>query len=174
MIVTERLSIRTIQADDWKVIQVIWADQAKSIYAPYIKPKVLDDQSVCQEIARWAGFADCDKNHYFAVCCDKAVIGYVAIHRREIGFEIGYGFHSDHQGKGYAKESISALLHFLKDQGVSRIMAQTALKNTPSVKLLLSLGFIQTGTKTVSFFQDTEGNDIVFEDGIFEIRTDRM
>ena len=167
MIITERLSIRLIAISDWKAIQSIWVNQAKSIYASYIKPKVLDDQSVYGEIAKWAGFTVNDKHHYLAICCGSIVIGYVALHQTEDGYEIGYAFHPDYHGKGYAKESISAILNYIKRQGVTQITAQTALKNIPSINLLLSLGFKQTRTVKVSFCQDAEGNEIVFDDGIF-------
>ena len=60
MIKTKRLSIRQVHADDWKAIQAIWADAAKSIYAQYDKPNDLDDQSVSRRIAKWASFADND------------------------------------------------------------------------------------------------------------------
>ena len=169
MIKTDRLEIRTVSIDDWKAIQAIWLDQSKSYFAPYIKPKSLDNQSVFYEIKKWSSYTDNSKHHYYVICCNKVIIGYVALHRREDIFEIGYCFHSDYQGKGYAKESISALLDYMKGLGASRIMAQTALKNIPSVKLLLALGFIQTNTKKVSFYQDEKGKDIVFDDGVFEL-----
>ena len=50
-----------------------------------------------------------------------------------------------------------------------KITAGTALNNTPSVKLLNSLGFRQTGTETVSFYKDEEGNAVNFEGGIYEL-----
>ena len=172
MITTERLTIRTVTAEDWKAIQAIWLDQAKSPYACYIAPKPLDDQAVFKEIEKWAGFTGNDPHRYFVICCDETVIGYVALHQRKGSVEIGYGFHSGHQGKGYARESISALLDLLKEHGISRIIAQTALKNTPSVKLLRSLGFEQIKTKKVSFYQNTDGENIVFDDGVFALQTD--
>ena len=43
--------------------------------------------------------------------------------------------------------------------------------NTPSVSLLKSLGFELIGTESVSFYKDSQGNDIVFEGGIFELNT---
>jgi len=35
------------------------------------------------------------------------------------------------------------------------------------------LGFQLIGTEDVSFYQDAQGNDIVFEGGIFELNTAR-
>ena len=97
------------------------------------------------------------------------VIGYVAFNKRENGYEIGYCFHSNYHGKGYARESISSILDVMKDKGAVTIAAGTALNNTPSVRLLASLGFRQTGTEIVSFYKDAEGNDITFEGGNYEL-----
>ena len=169
MIKTKRLSIRQVHADDWKAIQAIWADESKSIYAQYDKPNDLDDQSVSCRIAKWASFADNDEHIFLAVCLQDAVIGYVALNKRENGYEIGYCFHSKYHGKGYARESISTILDVMKDKGAVNITAGTALNNTPSVRLLASLGFKQTGTEEVSFYKDAEGNDITFEGGTYEL-----
>ena len=169
MIKTKRLSIRQVHADDWKAIQAIWADAAKSIYAQYDKPNDLDDQSVSCRIAKWASFADNGEHIFLAVCLQDAVIGYIAFNKRENGYEIGYCFHSKYHGKGDARESISTILDVMKDKGAVNITAGTALNNTPSVRLLASLGFKQTGTEEVSFYKDAEGNDITFEGGTYEL-----
>ena len=169
MIKTERLSIRRIRADDWKAIQAIWTDEANSLYAEYDKPNDLDDRSVSRRIEKWASFADSDEHMFFAVCLQAAVIGYAAFNKRESSFEMGYCFHSDYHGKGYARESISALLGVLKEKRTVRITAGTALNNTPSVRLLTSLGFIQTGTEEVSFYKDSDGNAVTFEGGNYEL-----
>ncbi len=98
-----------------------------------------------------------------------SVIGYIALNQRQESYEIGYCFHSDYHGNGYAKESIYALLEMMRAQGVSRIVAGTALKNMPSIKLLLSLGFKQVGSEDQSFYQDADGKTVVFESGIYEL-----
>lgn len=169
MIKTDRLSIRRVQTNDWKDIQAIWADAADSVYAQYDKPNDLDDRSVSRRIARWASFANSDEHIFLAVCLQDAVIGYVAFNKRENGYEIGYCFHSNYHGKGYARESISTILDVMKDKGAVKITAGTALNNSPSVRLLASLGFKQTGTEKVSFYKDAEGNDITFEGGTYEL-----
>ena len=57
----------------------------------------------------------------------------------------------------------------MKDKGVVNITAGTALNNTPSVRLLTSLGFRQTGTEKVSFYRDADGSDITFTGGNYEL-----
>lgn len=50
MIKTKRLSIRRVRADDWKAIQGIWADAAKSTFSQFDKPNSLDNLSVSRRI----------------------------------------------------------------------------------------------------------------------------
>lgn len=173
MIKTTRLSIRRVCAGDWKAIQTIWADAAKSIYAQYDKPNDLDDQSVFIRISKWASFADSDEHIFVAVCLQDVVIGYVSFNLRENCYEMGYCFHSDYHGKGYAKESISCVIAYLKSIGVHRLVAGTAMKNIPSVRLLNSVGFRQIGTEKVSFYKDADGKEIYFDGGIFELQLNR-
>jgi len=101
------------------------------------------------------------------------VIGYATFHIREDGYELGYCFHSAYHGKGYAKESLTALFDYLGTLGITKFTAGTAIQNIPSVSLLKSLGFQLIGTEDVSFYQDAQGNDIVFEGGIFKLNTAR-
>ena len=102
------------------------------------------------------------------MCLGNEVIGYVSLNIEGDGYEIGYGFLDKVHGKGYARESITAILDYMKKLGVKRIVARTALKNVPSVRLLESLEFKLTGTEQISFYQDSEGKDIYFEGGIFD------
>ena len=165
---TERLTIRHIVADDWKRIKEIWVDFNTSALSQYDKPHITDDADVQPRIAKWAAANSGTEHMFFAVCHDDAVIGYVAFNIRENGYEIGYCFHSAYHGKGYAKESHQALFDYLRTMGITKFSAGTALNNTPSVKLLTSLGFKLVEQEKVSFYKDANGNDIVFDGGIFE------
>ena len=169
MIRTERLIIRRITEDDWRFIQSIWMDAATTEFAQYDKPNILDDDSVRKRIQEWASYIDSTEHIFYVVCLQNTAIGYVTFNVRENGYEIGYCFHSSYHGQGYAKESIAALIDKMREQGVSRITAGTALENTPSVNLLESLDFKQIGTEEVSFYKDSAGCDIIFKGGIYEL-----
>ena len=164
---TERLSIRHVVAEDWESIRNIWVDFNSSEYAQYNTPHITEDANVRARIAKWASFSNGTDHMFFAICLDETVIGYIAFNIRENGHEIGYCFHSAYHGKGYAKESFFALFDYLKTLGITRFSAGTALNNTPSVKLLTSLGFKLVAQEKVSFYKDADGNDIVFDGGIF-------
>lgn len=166
---TDRLTLRRVRAEDWHAIQRIWVDQQRSPLAQYDRPNDTGDDAVRARIARWAEAAHGDAHVFYAVCLEEAVIGYFAFNARESGYEIGYCFHSAYHGHGYARESLTALLRDFAAAGYRHFIAGTALNNTPSVGLLLSQGFRQTGTEPVSFYQDAQGRDIVFEGGLFAL-----
>ena len=166
---TERLTIRHIVVDDWKSIRDIWVDFNSSEYAQYDTPHITEDANVQARIAKWAAANSGTEHMFFAICLDETLIGYIAFNIRENGHEIGYCFHSAYHGKGYAKESHLALFEYLRTLGITKFSAGTALNNTPSVKLLTSLGFKLVAQEKVSFYKDAKGNDVVFIGGIFEM-----
>lgn len=164
---TERLHIRKIVTDDWESIKKIWDDFRTSEYAKYDIPHKSDEDEIRLQISKWEN-ANKGKIHlFFAVCLTDKMIGYIDFHDTGNGYDSGYCFHSDYHGKGYAKESYQALIKLFSDMGVKRLTVGTAMNNTPSIRLLHSLGFEQIGTEQVSFYQDDSGNDIYFEGGLF-------
>lgn len=165
---TERLNIRHVVAGVWKSIRDIWVDFNSSEHAQYDTPHITEDANVQARIAKWAAASSGTEHMFFAICLDETLIGYIAFNIRENGYEIGYCFHSAYHGKGYAKESHMALFDYLRTLDITKFSAGTALNNTPSVKLLTSLGFKLVGQEKVSFYKDAMGNDIVFDGGIFE------
>lgn len=169
LIKTERLQIRHIAESDWQSVKEIWEDFNLSEYARFDMPHNTDDAEVRARISRWAEAGVNMEHMFFAVCLRDKLIGYIVFHIRENGYEIGYCFHSAYHGKGYARESHTALIDYLQSLGITRFTAGTALDNLPSVKLLYSLGFRLIGEEKVSFYQDEEGNDIFFDGGIFEL-----
>ncbi len=167
---TERLLLRPVAPEDWRAMQAIWQDQARSPYARFDKPSDVSDEAVQARIARWAALSGGTEHLFFAVCLAGEPIGYIALNRREGGYELGYCFHSAHHRRGFARESLAALLAAAGQSERALIVARTALENTPSVRLLASLGFEQTGSEDVSFYRDEQGRPIVFRGGVFEKR----
>lgn len=167
MISTKRLTLRPVVEADWRAIQAIWETQTRSPYACYDNPKNLNDDAVQEKAHRWAAMNRGEGHRFFAVCLEDAMIGYIALHRRELGHEFGYCFHSGYHRRGCAREALSALMEACGAKGVHRFIARTALNNVPSVRLLASLGFRLIGTERVSFYRDEAGQDIFFDGGIY-------
>lgn len=170
---TERLIIRHVTEEDWKGLQRIWKDFSASEYARYDMPHATAEKDVQARVCKWAKFNNSIEHMFFAICLGDIIIGYIAFNIRENSYEIGYCFLSDYHGMGYAQESHTALFDYLRTLGITKFTAGTAMDNTPSVSLLKALGFELIGTEKVSFYKDSQGNDIVFEGGIFELNTAR-
>ena len=166
---TERLIIRHIEPNDWKSIKEIWEDFNASPLSQYDMPHNTNDEDVRKRIAKWAEASKGLEHIFFAVCLEDVVIGFFSFNIREDSHELGYCFRSEFQGKGYAKESLSALINYLPTIGITKLTAGTAIKNTPSVALLKSSGFELIDTEKVSFYKNEHGKDIVFEGGNFEL-----
>ena len=166
---TERLTIRYIVEEDWPSIQAIWKDFNKTEYVIYDTVKNTDNDAVKEKVSKWAeANRKSDAHIFLAVCLETKVIGFVSLNKRAEGYEIGYGFLGAYHGLGYAKESLTAILEYMQEKGVKKILAGTAIKNYPSVRLLNSLGFKLICTERISFHKDNKGNDIYFEGGNFE------
>jgi RimJ/RimL family protein N-acetyltransferase len=60
------------------------------------------------------------------------------------GGEIGYVFHPDVAGRGYATEAVHTLLHLaFDDLGLHRVVARVDARNQPSARLATRLGMRQ-------------------------------
>ncbi|ORU00075.1 GCN5-related N-acetyltransferase [Anaerovibrio sp. JC8] len=60
--------------------------------------------------------------------------------------EIGYGIDAEFQGQGYATEAVNAVVDWaMKQDGVSRVEAETELDNIASQHVLAKCGFVLNG-----------------------------
>lgn len=163
---TNRLTIRNVIYADWHDILEIWKSLKDSPFAKYDKPTDISEPAVRERIAKWSSAIDNPDHQFFSVILNERIIGYVAFNIRSDGYEIGYSFHKAFHGMGYAKESILELLNYMKNAGVKKIIARTALENTPSVNLLNSIGFSLIDTEQVSFYKMKMAR-ILFSQAVF-------
>lgn len=163
MIYTNRLLIRELISEDWRDMQKIAADFQKSEYAIYDMPLPTQDGEIKALTNQLA-----ESHMFFAAMLDKIMVGYVCFHEDNGIYDLGYCFHSDYQGKGYASEACCAAMEYIeKTRNVKAFSSGTALGNIPSLRLLERLGFVLRKTEKLSFHKDENGNDIVFEGGVF-------
>lgn len=78
---TERLHIRTIQADDWIALKSIWNDFSKSEYAQYDIPHKQEDEKVKELAIKFEEYG-----LYYVICIHNKVIGYVDFHDTGEGY----------------------------------------------------------------------------------------
>ena len=107
-----------------------------------------------------------DSGYFYSVCLkgSSEVIGYLCFCGEQLR-EMGYSFKKKYQGQGYAQEAAQEMIAQMKQMGVKRIIAELALENLPSRKLIERLGFTQIGTKKHLFRKETGVEQVC---GIFE------
>lgn len=164
-ILTDRMLIRELTADDWRSMQRIAEDFHHSEYAIYDMPLPTEATAIQALTTRFAA-----SGLFFAAELreSREMIGYVCFHEDGGTYDLGYCFHSAFHCHGYAFESCEALMRELTQlYPAAGFTAGTALKNVPSCKLLRKLGFVLVETETLAFHKDENGNDIRFEGGKF-------
>lgn len=160
---TDRLQIRVLAPSDWQGLQKLAVDFEQSAYAAYDRPLPTEEERIQSLCAQFAA-----SGLWFAVLLGQEMIGYICFHEEDGCYDIGFCFHSAHQGRGYAYESCRAVMAYLEEnRGVTAFTAGTALANVPSCRLLAKLGFVLQATQQVSFYKDEQGEDILFEGGCF-------
>ncbi len=74
--------------------------------------------------------------------------------------EVGYTIFEPYRGRGYATETVRALLDWAHTEyGVSDFIASVAPGNAPSLALVRRLGFVETGRQ----WDDEDGWELVFQ-----------
>jgi RimJ/RimL family protein N-acetyltransferase len=144
---TERLIIRNFRPDDWQELQALAIAYQASEWAQYDHPWPTSEEKV-KGMAEW--FAQ--RDGYLAVCLKSsgALIGLLNIHHKQEAegrvHGLGYVFHPDHHGRGYATEACRAGLdQVFGPWEADRIETGTHPDNAPSVRLLSKLGLRETG-----------------------------
>lgn len=154
---TDRLILRRFKKNDLQDLYEYLSDSEVIRYEPH-KPMSMDETESNLE---WR--ISTDEMVAVELKNNGKMIGNVYLGKRDFeSLEIGYVFNKDYWGKGYAKESCTALLALAFSNGVHRIFAECDPENTGSWKLLESLGFEREAhlKKNVYFWKDSENKPI--------------
>ena len=154
---TERLMLRRYKKEDLQDLFAYLSDKEVVKYEPY-KPMNLDET---KDNLEWR----IDTEEMIAVELKNShkMIGNVYMGKRDFeALEIGYVFHRNYWGHGYAAESCKYLIAQAFSKGIHRIYAECDPDNGRSWKLLETLGFQREAhlRKNVYFWKDETGKPI--------------
>jgi [ribosomal protein S5]-alanine N-acetyltransferase len=149
---TNRLIIRNFEAGDWQRLQEMVVSYQGTEYAQYDHKWPTTAEEI-RKVVQWFASED----DYLAVCLKETdgLIGFIAIERREEekAHNLGYIFHPDYHGQGYALEGCRKVMQYVFEKlSADRIRTGTHSSNKPSVRLLKKLGLRETapGEFTIS------------------------
>ncbi len=142
---TERLIVRKFTADDHTDLAEILTDPVVTYFEPY---QTFTKEACVQEAINFS-----KSNEFFAVVFEEKVIGKIYFSDRKYGtFEIGYTFNRAYQGKGFASESVKAMLHYAFEKlGVRRVIAEIDTRNEKSANLARHIGMRLEATHIALF-----------------------
>jgi len=173
MLETERLLIRNFRGGDWEALHEIISQYESSELTAYDQQWPTSPEEI-KGITEW--FASGDS--YLAVCLKATgrLAGFVALNQEQEDdrtFNLGYIFHLDYRGQGYATEGCRAVLaHAFDRLQAHRVVTGTAAANHASCRLLERLGFKKTSESTASFRTAPDGKPIQFVGYTFELSRD--
>ena len=154
---TERMILRRYKKSDLNDLYEYLSDEEVVKYEPY-KPMSISE---VESNLDWR--ISTDEMIAVELKANHKMIGNVYLGKRDFeSLELGYVFHADYWGKGYARESCEALIAIAFSNGVHRIFAECDPQNAASWKLLEALGFDREAhlKKNVYFWKDEEGKPI--------------
>ena len=157
---TERLILRNFTEADGQDLYEYLSDAEVVKFEPY-RPFLKD--AAYEEAKRRAG----DKR-FLAVCLQNGkLIGNLYFAQGEFDtWEVGYVFNKDYWGKGYATESLKALMQFaFSHLSARRIIAKCDPLNPNSWRLLERVGMRREGTLLQNvYFSVDENNAPIWKD----------
>lgn len=141
---TERLTIRRLRLEDAASISLYrslpevskfqsWKEYSSDKASELIKEMETSDPS---EKGKWFQFG-------ISLKSSNELVGDIGFLNSDLNQKswIGFTLNSRHWGKGYAFESVKAVLNYYAVQGISGVWASVDPQNNPSINLLKKLKF---------------------------------
>jgi RimJ/RimL family protein N-acetyltransferase len=140
---TERLRVRHLVADDLAAMHAI-ESRPEVVRWLYWEPRTEAEvrQALDNRIARARERPDTGVTFGVEVLATGVLVGHISLtvepHRQG---EIGFIFHPDHQGRGYATEAAAAVLAIaFGAYGLHRVFGRLEARNVASARVLEKLG----------------------------------
>jgi RimJ/RimL family protein N-acetyltransferase len=167
-LLTARLELRPFQDADLDAFHAMRNDPEHARFVPY-GPAPREDVAGVLERQKQATALDGEGSTISLAVVERAdgdFAGNVMLLRFDPetrSAELGFAFHHDHLGRGYATEAARALVDWaFADGGLHRIHARCIAENAASLRVLEKLGFREEGRLVRSTPVDGAWGDLVF------------
>jgi RimJ/RimL family protein N-acetyltransferase len=167
---TKRLLIRNFVEDDYNDLYESLSDKETYKFEPGEPVTNEAAKKLCNERAK--------DNNFLAVQLKNKIIGHIYFGqinpKRLMTWEAGFIFNKRYQGKGYATESLMAIIDYgFKNMNIHKIIAHCSPKNIQSWKLLERVKMRREGKlrESIYFNIDEKGNPVwldTYEYGLLE------
>jgi RimJ/RimL family protein N-acetyltransferase len=166
-IATERLQVRPFEPGDFDELLAIHSDADVARYVPWPARTAEDLRPVFERKlgTRWIAKDADAMSLAVALRSGGALVGDISLtwdSRKHRTGEIGFVFHPEHQGKGYARESMEALMRLgFERLDMHRLVGRADARNERSIRLMERLGMRQEAYFVENEFLKGEWTDEV-------------
>jgi RimJ/RimL family protein N-acetyltransferase len=164
---TERLAVRPFEPGDFDELLEIHSDREVARYVPWPARTADDLRPVFERKlgTRWIGAEGDAMSLAVTLQSDDALVGDISLtweSREHRNGEIGFVFHPDHQGKGYALESMQVVMRLgFEALDMHRLFGRADARNDRSIRLMVRLGLRQEAHFVENEFLKGEWSDEV-------------
>lgn len=169
---TKRLTVRTLEASDGKLVSQFYSDNLKHLspWEPKGNQALADRQAAEDAVVRWMGEYEALQAIRFVARLrerpEAPIVGFVnytQIHRGAFqACYLGFKLAEEYQGQGYMTEALSSTIdHMFVEQGLHRIMAAYMPGNCRSQSVLDRMQFEREGYAKGYLFIDGKWQDHV-------------
>ncbi len=164
---TTRLVLEPIQGSHAEEIRELYSDDGLHSFTPYVQMSIEKQRERCEKWERrisptgdelWLNWLVRRKD-------GRATVGHIQFGIKEDGTAyVGYLISRAEQKKGYATESLTAALDFIREKmKVREVKACIDTRNENSIKLVRNLGFRQSEfIKDADFFRGATSDEFVY------------
>ncbi len=154
---TERLILRRMVMADAQALHAMMSDAETMRYWSSLPHTALAETEAWIDTTMAAVAAGSSDD--FAVTLDDVLIGKAGVWRP---WEVGILIDRRAWGRGLATEALRAVIARSRSRGATRITAEVDPRNTASLKLLIRLGFRETGQARNTYCLGGEWSDSVY------------
>lgn len=155
---TDRLKIRSLQRDDWQDFLSIHRDPELNRFVRQPESVALLNDKFQQRLAPWIYESGDWLTLVIETIASGEFIGFTGLHLVDLELgqvEVGYMLATKGQGKGYATESLQAVIDWACiSLDVHKFIGCCAVQNLASAKVLEKCGFVHEGTLRDNFLLD--------------------
>jgi RimJ/RimL family protein N-acetyltransferase len=159
--------VRPFEAGDFDELLAIHSDPEVARYVPWPARTADDLRPVFERKlgTRWVAEGADAMSLAVALRSDGALVGDLSLtweSREHRSGEIGFVFHPDHQGKGYARESMEVVMRLgFESLDMHRLFGRADARNERSIRLMERLGMRQEARFVENEFLKGEWTDEV-------------
>ncbi len=156
LINTQRLTVTDIFGTDKMEYFRLYTDEKINEFYGYDYREDFSGETPTPEyfIEFMNGLKQKKEEYSLSVKKDGVMIGEIVLYGFDYfcGCEIGFRFFPKYHGNGYATESVTAVIDYLKDVGVKKIRCRAFKQNFKSLSLIERTGFIKVRESEEKFF----------------------